>query len=83
MSIFDKQVILFTGKSKLIYDGYLSILRSSQIKYKAYMTDDLLRGGCCGLNSGNGLRQASYTYTISVKAKEADAARELVSTFKS
>ena len=75
MSIFDKQIVLFEGKGKATFQGYQSILRSHNIRFKAYATDDQLKYGCCGLNSGAGSKISRFTYTIFVKAKDAEAAK--------
>lgn len=78
MSIFDKRIILYEGKNKLIYQDCQKILRDHKIGFKAYAIEDQLRGGCCNLNNESGLRRSGFTYTIFVKAKEADAAKEWV-----
>ena len=82
MSIFEKQIILYEGRNKLIYQGYQNLLRNHDIRFKPYATDDQLKGGCCGLNSKNGSHQVTYTYTIFVKSKDAKTAQELISQFK-
>ena len=82
MGLFKKQTILFKGTNQFLYHSYQQILRNNGIRFKAYATDNQLQGGCCGLNSGNGPRKSSYTYSIFVKEKEAMVAKELISQFK-
>lgn len=78
MSIFEKQIILFEGKNKLAYQGIQDKLREYNIKYKAFATEDQIMGGCCGLNCGTCRQKASSTYSIFVKAKDAETAKELI-----
>lgn len=83
MNLFEKQTIHFEGTNQFFYHGYQQILRNKGIRFKAYATNNQLNGGCCGLNSDTGSKKVSYTYSIIVKEKEAGAAKELISQFKS
>jgi hypothetical protein len=78
MSIFDKQIVLFEGKNKPAYQGIQNILREHNIKYKAFATDDQIMGGCCGLNCGTCGQKTSNTYSIFVREKDAETAKELI-----
>ena len=78
MGLFEKQTILFEGTNQFLNHRYQQILRRNGIKFKAYKTDNQLQGGCCGLNSSNGPKKSSYTYTIFVKEREVEVAKELI-----
>jgi hypothetical protein len=79
MGLFEKQTKLYEGTNLFLYQGYQQILSKHGIKFKAYKVDNRLQGGCCGINSGNGLNKSSYTYSIYVKEREIGAAKELIS----
>jgi hypothetical protein len=79
MGLFDRQIILYEGKDKKIFQNWQDILRQNQIKFKAYSTDDLISCGCCGLNGACSSAKPSLTYSIFVKEKDAGHVRELAS----
>lgn len=83
MGIFEKQALLFEGRSRMLFQGYQAILRSSGIRFKAYETEDRVAGGCCGLNSpGPSHRPASRTYSLFVPARELESARALIASYQ-
>ena len=73
MSIFNKKITFFEGSDKAIFEYYKNVLRDNNIDFKAYTTDNNM--SCCASPDPH---RASYTYTIFVKAKDADAAKNLV-----
>jgi len=84
MGIFEKQALLFEGRNRLLFQGYQEILRSNGIRFKAYVTDDRVAGGCCGLNSARpaGIQPPGSTYSLFVRTSELESARALIATFK-
>jgi hypothetical protein len=75
MSIFDKQTEVFMGKSKSFYQDCQTVLRDANIRFKAYAIEDSLKNGCCGTCSNCLSHIGRFTYSVFVKAKDAEAAR--------
>jgi hypothetical protein len=78
MGIFDRQIILYEGKDRSLYRKYMDILKKSQVKFKAFATDDQISCGCCGLNGACSRKNPGFTYSIFVREKDAGHARELI-----